>query len=419
MQRMQAKKTVRGNVRLVVVSVLVTLCALELCLRVYHAYVSWRYPGEDASAMIYMYDPVLGWKMRPDAAVVFSNPNDRIRTRIRTNSRGLRDDEHAYEKKESIVRICLVGNSAIAGFEVDKKYLLGTRLGRLLNAGSPSPRFEVINFGVRGYGTDQSYLTMKSEVARYGPDMIIYVFSGNDYNDNITVRNPNRKYGKSYFNVDSCGRLELKGVPIPGQFPHPDRYLTVFNAADSPAYAPLPKEPAEGHMKKSRISLWKSVKQDLSHSALYRLARQAVRNNPLLARVLLRTKVLDDWKGAANRTDALERAALTQEGTEHYKTGLLKSLLCAMRHSADSMGAKFLVYEMSNGSGSMPKLPTMVNRLCDSCAIPYINSIPVFFQNAKGSKKFSFAHDGHWNAKGHALAAHIIYDYLITDPRFK
>jgi hypothetical protein len=63
----------------------------------------------------------------------------------------------------------------------------------------------------------------------------------------------------------------------------------------------------------------------------------------------------------------------------------------------------------------VPDLPTMVNRLCDSCAIPYINSIPVFFQNAQGSKKLSFKHDGHWNAKGHALAAHIIYDYLLNN----
>jgi hypothetical protein len=411
----KTKTTLQGNALLAGVSVIVTLLALELCVRGYTAYVSWRYPGENASAPVYMYDPVRGWKMTPNTTVFYSRPDDFIRTRITTNSHGLRDTEHTYEKKKSVFRICLIGNSAIAGFEVDQKYLLNKRLERLLNGGSTSSRFEVINFGVRGYGTDQSYLTMTTDVARYAPDLVLYVFSGNDCSDNITVRNPNRKYGKSYFSLGNDGRLELKGVPVPRHFSDPDRYITVFNVADTAA-AVLPRGNIDNSEKQGRTTVWKSMKRGFSHSALYRLARTAFRGNAWLEGTLGRFHVLEDlrMRPAQDRVMEQEKAALTGPGAEAYKTRLLGGLLCAMRASADSIGAKFLFYEMSNGSGDMPQMPTMAKRLCDSCAIPYINSIPVFFQDAKGSKKYSFMHDGHWNIKGHALAAHIIYDYLMT-----
>jgi len=414
------------NIGLSILTTILTLCALEIGLRGYNAYISFQYPGESASASVYMYDPVLGWKLRPNATAYYSQQLDMIRTKISVNSHGLRGKEHSYEKKDTTIRICLIGNSAIAGFEVDESQLVSTKLEQMLNHGFPAAgalqpakaTYEVINFGVRGYGTDQSYLSLKSKVCRYKPDIVIYVFSGNDFNDNITVRNPNRTYAKSYFLLNDSGKPVLKGIPVPVHFSDTTRYITVFNAADtSKETAGSVDLPMQGKTQ-TALGLYKSIKNDFSHSALYCLARKAVWENPWLLRSLAWTHAVDhEFKGAPNLANDVEQKALAVEGTNAYKTRLLGGLLCAMHVSTDSMGAKFFVYEMSNGSGEKPTMPTMVNRLCDSCGIPYINSIPLFFEKANGSKHYSFEHDGHWNAKGHALAAKIMYDYLCSGPR--
>ncbi len=413
------------NAGLTVLSIAITLLALEFGIRGYYAFLDFMYPGESASAQIYMYDPVRGWKLKPNSRGVFSQQLDRIRTTIAVNSSGLRGKERLYEKKDRIKRICMIGNSAIAGFEVDEAHLLSTKLEQMLNAGTKRAssaslekidRYEVLNFGVRGYGTDQSYLTLLSEAARYKPDIVIYVFSGNDFNDNITIRNPNRIYAKSYFALNDSGTISLRGVPVPIRFPDSSRYITVFNVNEPPQRADRNIPAQDTGVPGRKASFFKSLKNDLAHSTLYCLARKAVRENPWLTRSLNWTHALDnEWKGAINKTSETEQKALTMEGTIQYKTRLLGGLLNAMHYSVDSLKAKLLVYEMSNGSGEQPQMPTMLNRLCDSCQIPYISSIPEFFEKAKGSKSYSFEHDGHWNNKGHALAAKILYDYLIAN----
>jgi lysophospholipase L1-like esterase len=55
-------------------------------------------------------------------------------------------------------------------------------LERLLNEGSPSVHYEVINFAVPGYNTVMEVETLKEKGLAYDPDAVIVLFCGNDLN---------------------------------------------------------------------------------------------------------------------------------------------------------------------------------------------------------------------------------------------
>ena len=80
--------------------------------------------------------------------------------------------------------------------------------------------FEILNFGAPGYGTDQSYITMKRYFQKYKPIAVVYIFiSGHDERNMIyDKREPGaclRFLGtKPLFSVEN-GKLVLAKKPLP------------------------------------------------------------------------------------------------------------------------------------------------------------------------------------------------------------
>jgi hypothetical protein len=59
---------------------------------------------------------------------------------------------------------------------------------------------EVLNFGVSAYGTAQELLTLREEVWRYAPDVVVLaLFTGNDLSDNSAALDTG-----SYLTVERC-----------------------------------------------------------------------------------------------------------------------------------------------------------------------------------------------------------------------
>jgi hypothetical protein len=109
---------------------------------------------------------------------------------ISINSDGWRGPEIARKKAPGTLRIALIGDSYIEGFEVPFKKTVGEVIARRLSALRHKP-VEVLNFGEGGYGTTQEYLTLKYEVWKYAPDLILLAFtSGNDVTDNYRPLDP-------------------------------------------------------------------------------------------------------------------------------------------------------------------------------------------------------------------------------------
>lgn len=147
-----------------------TLAAIDLVLLLVHGPVR---VVED----FYEPEPRYGYRMRPDLEFVFASPYHGYRATVRTNSRGLRDDEIAMPKPAGRRRILLLGDSMTAGLEVERDQTFeAVAEARLARDG----RTEVLNAGVRGYNLDNIVAFLESEGLSYEPDVVVYFFTDND-----------------------------------------------------------------------------------------------------------------------------------------------------------------------------------------------------------------------------------------------
>jgi lysophospholipase L1-like esterase len=157
------------------------LCLLEIGVRLFAEpdsfYNEMRSPPPIAS------DPVLGWRRPP--GVSFTLIRDGRSREIRTNSEGFRDLERQRDKPAGTTRIAIVGDSFVEAVEVAFEATFPRLLERRLNGAGRAPRVEVLNFGMRGYGTAQEYLLLQDRALAYRPDVVVLVFFvGNDIYDN-------------------------------------------------------------------------------------------------------------------------------------------------------------------------------------------------------------------------------------------
>lgn len=161
--------------------------------------------------LVWQHHPRWGWSHRPNSEDTFVKLG--TRQNIRINSKGLREREIPYERTPDRKRILVIGDSATVGFEVPQEKVFTRVAEEFLRERGHD--VEILNAGHRAYGTDQALLFLQDEGLKYDPDLVIYMWTGNDLADNATIHRPFREYGKPYFVLDDEGELELRGVPVP------------------------------------------------------------------------------------------------------------------------------------------------------------------------------------------------------------
>jgi len=159
--------SIRSNLTVLAVTVLVLLVGAELVLRV-------TYRPEIVGSVI-RYDPVLGWSLRPGASVWSDMPERGTRIRIRVNSLGLRDHEVQAARTPGRRRILIIGDSIAFGSGLDAGERFSDQLARELG-----DRVEVINAGVPGWGNDQELLFYERTLRALHPDVVILTFTMNN-----------------------------------------------------------------------------------------------------------------------------------------------------------------------------------------------------------------------------------------------
>ena len=149
------------------------------------------------------FSPVLGHFHRPLTQGRYYPRRGRDGHDVRISSRGFCDEERDIEKTRP--RIVLIGDSTTESWEVDPY----ERPHRVLEE-TLEGRFEVLNLGVRAYGTDQSLLLLKHLGMAFRPDIVVYTFCINDIRDNA------KRTGKPYFEIDEAdtARLVTRGYPV-------------------------------------------------------------------------------------------------------------------------------------------------------------------------------------------------------------
>ena len=129
--------------------------------------------GHELTGHRYVYDEVIGWRNIPNwEATTFGRE-------LTINSKGLRDREYPYEKPAGTSRILVLGDSFAWGYGVADDEIFTEILEGILQG--TSPRWEVLNAGVSGWGTDQEYLFLVREGFKYSPNIVVLaLFNLND-----------------------------------------------------------------------------------------------------------------------------------------------------------------------------------------------------------------------------------------------
>ena len=374
-----------GSLALLLVSLGVALGLAELGFRL--AGYGALHDVYSSPELFWRHDDLLGWSLEPHAKGRYKGPRPypiEFDTAIEINALGLRGPELA-PRAPGELRILFLGDSFVAGFEVEQQetftaLLEGRLVGRL---GSP---VRVVNAAVRGYGTDQSYLWFRERGRALGADLVVALFSANDFDDNVTLHRARRPFGKPAFALLPNGALELVGVPVP-------RYEACSAWRLGEGYRPTR---VDGPLARGACQLQLRL---ADHSALFTFVATSLGRLPGVARLLNR---FAQSGGAAVQASLVPwlgvglGAPAAAEGTTQLSGPLTTALLQALAREVRASGAGFLLLMIPRHWERVDERALRADRI----EIAYVT-----LSDAVAAANIRFANDAHLNALGHRLYA--------------
>lgn len=184
---MGGTRSFAGKIALAAGSLLATLLLLELVLTGLFEPVLHVWQVQE----LFRLDDDLIYSLRPNASRVA--PGEEFTERASTNAIGLRDGT-IRPREEFDGRIVVLGDSMVFGHGVDDHESFPNQLEAVLR--ERGRNVDVINAGIKGYGTDGMYKLWKTrlEPQDLEPDLLIFAVYQNDLHDNIgqplyTIRN--------------------------------------------------------------------------------------------------------------------------------------------------------------------------------------------------------------------------------------
>jgi hypothetical protein len=308
------------------------------------------------------YDQRLGWSTIPNSEGRFSYPIAGFNGYVKFDENGIRINDNNIDYEGG--SILIIGDSVTAGLEVDNGKTFSAVLERLFF--DNGCKYRIYNAGVRGYGTDQSYLNQKRLLEVVKPTYVIYMFNGTDIMDNKTIKQSNRKYGKPLF-VFSDGELMSINSPVKEY----KRSYYAFVEYDTEGY-----RITEGYMSGTLRTIMDFIKNNLA--------------------VYLPLKVLYN-KFRISPTVALAKTPLYQD----YE--LMEQLLIRMKGLGPELYLTAFPY-----AGEEVYINEFI-RISNRLDITYLNLFPYF---TEPWENYHWKSDRHWNEKGHLQAAAALYELL-------
>ena len=332
-------------------------------------------------SIFWIHDDLLGWRHEPNAKGVYVGPRPwpvEFDAEVRINSLGLRGPE-VEDVPPGGYRVLVIGDSLTAAFEVSYPQTFTALLeGKLSQAlGTPT---QVVNAGVRGYGTDQSYLYYRERGRLLRPDLVVHINAANDARNNIELHRMRRPFGKGAFKVDGDGRLKLVGTPV-AKYAMCSAYRLTSDFVVR-QFASWPK----------RMACWAQTKL-FDHSALFTFTSLMLQQYPQLLSMLYR---MGDM--------AVENAKLLRE--EDYMHRLTSRLILELANEVRKDGADFLLV----GEGG--PLSRLDLESFERAGIRVVEFDPIYGDDPE---EVRFHHDGHWNALGHERVANLLAPVLAEE----
>ncbi len=325
---------------------------------------------------------------------------------VEINSHGYRDHEWTVDKSPDTVRVALLGDSYIAAMEVPEEQRLSELIEVRLNAecGAGGTRYEVLNFGVTGYGTAQLLDTVKHRLPRFGVDSVVaFFYTGNDlYNNSLELDpEPNRVH----YQLAASGELER----LP------------YTIRDHP------------------IKRWLRA-----HSKTYLFVRNRIKGMAALHRAMMKMGVMqevtqdgDEKEEAGEAISATERLRQMQ----HLRASppaidrawtLTDALLAVLAQEAGKSAVFALVTiptknELLDAAGTLPAadLPSddvaewdyqqPIRRVAETCeqrGLRCLSLVPSMTREPDRIRDLFFDPGGHWTPYGHRVAADAVFELV-------
>jgi lysophospholipase L1-like esterase len=365
-----------GNLALAALSFGLALAAGELALRL----LGYRpiYEIYSKPSLFWAHDPLLGWSHPPGARGEYVGPRPwpiEFQAPIEINAAGLRGPELAPLPAGGR-RVLFLGDSMVAGFEVPYEETFTARLEPLLAERLGAP-VQVLNAGVRGYGTDQSYLYYRERGRGFRPDGVVLFHSGNDLEDNLKLHEMRRPLGKAAFALEPDGSVELRGQPVP-QYPACSEYRM------SPGRQ---VERVDGRGERLACGLQMAL---FDHSALFSFLTMLVPWDEHLLVLLYR------FGGPAPKARAT--AVEHETAAQHYRRELTLALIERLAREVEADGGRFLL----TGLGKHMKALGLEDLRARGIAFQDLSAL-----DAEGIR-LRWKHDAHYNAEGHRRVAEVL-----------
>jgi len=360
-----------GKILLAGFSTAFGLLLLEVALRLagYQAI----YDVYSKPSIFWEHEPLLGWAHTPSSEGTYVGPRPwpvEFSTPIHINSQGLRGPEVEALPPDGL-RVLLQGDSVVAAVEVDYEDSFGARLQESLTEEMGVP-VQVINAGVRGYGSDQSYLYFKERGHLLRPDLVIHHHSHNDLRNNITIHRMRRPFSKAAFALRE-GELELEGAPVPS---YPICSAFRMNAAfEVQRISTFAME----LMCKFQVVL-------ADRSALFTLLALRLAENRSLLSLLYEL-------GSPNRNELIAQDP-ELEGMG-YESRITAAVLVAFAESVRESGSRFLVI--------LPDSESLDREALARSGV--VSVVTDQFWEGREWKDLVFKNDSHFNEEGHRVLA--------------
>ena len=195
-----------ANFSLILISIVFSLMVGEGLVRV--ASIGGVYVSETGNQYkFYEFDHRLGWRNSPNRFGKYTR--DEFSYKISINSYGMRYKDFSIDLSNSRKRIAVLGDSFTWGIGVSNQ----ERYTEIVE-NKTSNKFELLNFGVSGYGPIQHYLLVDEILDKFKPEVLLITFClSNDFADNVLWKRYD--YYKPYVRVDELYPIKVSGYPLP------------------------------------------------------------------------------------------------------------------------------------------------------------------------------------------------------------
>lgn len=326
---------------------------------------------------IYLYDRELGFRIKPHLAG----------DGLQSNAFGFNDDDYPLEKPEGVFRILVVGDSFNWCGGKDGNYC--ALLERKFSSRAGGRRVEVINAGYFMTHTAEQLALLKKFGLGYNPDLVVLgFFAGNDFKDAFPYLKRIAVNGL-YTDIDTrCPLIEVGGRPVIFQ----SRLLLLLRQRSALLCEIIKKRLSgkEGFFSERAFLDIEKTRLDICNLNNHRMGMYRERIGYALKSV--------------SEMDEL----LRQRGIK-FIVAIYPDEFQVSERLKERLFKKF---NLKSGDFRMDMPQMVLKEHLRSRGIPHLDMLDAF--RREGEKRDLYLpFDTHWNEAGNALAADLLFDYLV------